>query len=318
MKREPSLTVLLPAPRRTFKLSPGSFGQGLIMMAHKLATNTAVLDCETSEIRLLLEHYAGVLIDKPSEAMADCLARHIEASHLTSAAELIGTLKASPEECDTLLERLLPADTAFFRCPGAFDALEKKILPEIRARKAGESPASLRIWSAGCSTGEEAYSIAMSVCEVLSGDSGGWKIHIVAGDIRCDALRTGERGLYEQRSLEHVPHSLISSYFSRVGDHFLVKPRLRNLITFAPMNLAQPTFIGRFDCIFCMDVLPHFSMHQRSALLHNLYMYLEPGGHLLLGQNEKLPATEVSFTPKAHLACTYYQRPMAAAAKSGR
>ena len=83
------------------------------------------------------------------------------------------------------------------------------------------------------------------------------------------------------------------------------------------MNLAKPDYLGRFDCIFCMDVLPHFSMSQRVALTQRLHLYLEPGGYLFLGQNEKLPAVDVAFRPHKTGSYTLYQKPMAAAAGQG-
>jgi chemotaxis methyl-accepting protein methylase len=288
------------------------------VMMHRHSTNVAVLDCEISEIRLLLERHAGVLLERPTEALHDSIADYLVSHHMTSSSDLVGLLRSAPSECDRLAGSLLAGDTAFFRCPAAFEALEKKVIPEIKTRKIAESPRSLRLWSAGCSTGEEAYSAAISVCEALQRHGGGWNIHIVATDIRSEALATAARGLYDQRAIDAVPRHLVPIYFSRIGAQFLVKPRLRNLVTFAPMNLAQASFIGRFDCIFCMDVLPHFSMTQRAALLQRLHLYLEPGGYLFLGQNEKLPAAEISFTPQTHLACTYYRRPLTAAARSGR
>lgn len=288
-------------------------------MVHKFfRASMAVLDCEISEIRLLLERHAGVLLDKPSEVLGDCIAGYLESRHLNSAAYLIGALRNSSPECDALLEHLLPGDTTFFGYPAAFEALERRVLPELKQRKRADNPRSLRIWSAGCSSGEEAYSIAISVCQALNGEGGGWNVHIVASDIRQRALDSAERGLYPERALDNIPRHLITRYFSRVGNHLLVKPRLLNLVTFTAMNLTQASFIGRFDCIFCMNVLPHFSLTQRSALLERLHLYLEPGGYLLVGQKEKLPAANVNFNPRSYLACTYYQRPLAAAAKSGR
>jgi|SRR5215470_12346176 len=285
---------------------------------HFLSANIAVLDYEISEIRLLLERHAGVLLERPTEALHDSILDYLVSHQMRSTSDLIGVLRARPSECDALAGRLLSGDTGFFRCPAAFDALQKKVLPEIKNRKIADHPRSLRIWSAGCSTGEEAYSIAISVCEALSGGGGGWNIHIVAGDIRAEALQVAERGLYSDSAIRAVPRHLLALYFSRIGSQFLVKPRLRNLVTFSPMNLAQASFIGRFDCIFCMDVLSHFSMGQRAALVQRLHLYLEPGGYLFLGQNEKLPATDVTFASETHLACTYYRRKLATAARSGK
>jgi chemotaxis methyl-accepting protein methylase len=215
------------------------------------------------------------------------------------------------------VECLLPGDTAFFRYPKMFEAFQRQALPEIEARKRSDSSRSLRVWSAGCSTGEEAYSIGISACEALQ-LGGGWSIHIVASDIRRAALATAERGLYEGTAIDTVPRNLIGAYFSRVGDHFLIKPRLRNLVTFTRMNLVAPAFIGKFDCIFCLDLLPHLSASHRSALVQRLHLYLEPGGYLFLGENEKLPAAPVKFITHSTAQCTYFQRPMAAAAKAGK
>jgi chemotaxis methyl-accepting protein methylase len=275
-----------------------------------------VLESEVSEIRLLLQEYAGVLIDRPSAVIACRVGEFVASQHLSSVAELIGAIRARPAECENLLAVLLPADTGFFRTPEVFEIFRSEVLPAISGRKGEERLRPLRIWSAGCASGEEAYSIGITLCEAFHGDSGGWNVHIVAGDIRRDALKTAERGLYPASSLLQVPGHVVASYFARVGDHFLVKPRLRNLVTFTCMNLIEPAFIGRFDCIFCLDVLPHLSASGRAALLQRLQLALEPGGHIFLGEHEQFPAA-AAFIRHAAAGCTYYQRPLAAAAKAG-
>jgi chemotaxis methyl-accepting protein methylase len=98
----------------------------------------------------------------------------------------------------------------------------------------------------------------------------------------------------------------------------LVKPRLRSLVTFNCMNLARPGYIGRFDCIFCMDVLPHFSRAQRIALLERLHLYLEPGGYLFLSQTEKLSAPNLNFRSETFDGYTFHRKPLAASAAYGR
>ncbi len=276
-----------------------------------------VLDSEVSEIRLLLQKYAGVLIDRPPEVLAAMLDDFLVSHHVNSAAELIGSIRTCPKECESLLELVLAADTGFFHKREAFESLQHGALPAMRARKSTESPRPLRIWSAGCGSGEEAYSIGMSVCEALQQDNAGWNVHIVAGDIRREALKTAERGLYPSRTLLDVPAHLVAGYFSRVGDHLLVKPRLRNLVTFAWMNLVEPAFIGRFDCIFCLDVLPHLSAAGRTAVLQRLHLALEPGGYIFLGEGEHFPA-DANLIRHGAPGYTYYQRPLAAAARAGR
>ncbi len=278
---------------------------------------TLVLDHELSELRLLLERQAGALLSCPQELLGVKVGEYLEMRRLGSVADLMGRLQASDAECERLLERLLDGETAFFRHPIAFAVFEKEILPELRARKAADSRQSLRILSAGCSSGEEAYSIGLTVCEAMT-EIGSWTIHILASDVRQDALTFAERGLYPRDALAAVPPSLVHSYFARVDQHFLAKPRLRNLITFTQMNLARPAYLGRFDCIFCMDVLPHFSTAQRIALTQRLHLYLEPGGYLLLGDGEKLSTADVAFQSECHKTFTLYRKPFAAAARAGK
>ncbi len=93
------------------------------------------------------------------------------------------------------------------------------------------------------------------------------------------------------------------------GAHLLVKPRLRSLVTFNTMNLTKPVYIGRFDCIFCMDVLPHLSRVQRTALIERLHLYLEPGGYLFLSQTEKLQAPNLNFRSETFDGYTFHRKP---------
>jgi chemotaxis methyl-accepting protein methylase len=109
-----------------------------------------------------------------------------------------------------------------------------------------------------------------------------------------------------------------SSNGSTNGAHLLVKPRLRSLVTFNTMNLTKPVYIGRFDCIFCMDVLPQLSRAQRTALMERLHLYLEPGGYLFLSQTEKLYAPNLNFRQESYDGYTMHRKPMAASAAYGR
>jgi chemotaxis protein methyltransferase CheR len=286
--------------------------------ASKLAPSRVLLEHELSQLRLLLERQAGVLLNAPHDVLAASLAQYMESHRCSSILDLLGRLQASDAECESLLEHLLDPETAFFRHPAAFAAFEKQVLPELRLRKATDSTGSLRLWSAGCSSGEEPFSIAISVCEAINGRGGSWSIHILASDIRQSALTHAERGLYPQAALAPLPRRLIQPYFARVGQHYLVKPRLRNLITFTQSNLGQAVHLGRFDCIFCMDVLPHFSAAHRLALVQRLHLYLEPGGYLLLGQGEKLPAIELNFQPQTCDQYTVFRKPLSIAARAGR
>jgi chemotaxis protein methyltransferase CheR len=285
---------------------------------HKLPVTSTILEHELSQVRLLLERETGVLLDSSNEILSGALTELIESRRANSANDYIRTLNTSDTEREKLAESVMPTETRFFRYPAAFQTLAKVVIPDLETRKNEETPKGLRVWSAGCSTGQEPYSIAISLCEALKSAKSGWNLQIIASDIRANALREGERGLYHEGELQNLPIEILHAYFAKLGEHFLVKPRLRNLVTFTRGNLIKPDYIGRFDCIFCMDVLPHFSASQKMALLERLHLYLQPGGFLFLGQGEKLPAAKVAFHWIRHSDYIVYQRPAAAAAVSGR
>src|ERR1700722_17111100 len=220
------------------------------MKAH--SPHTAKLsDSELAEIRSLVESRSAILFDSSRERFFSTRVRdYLAEKKLASGAELLRSIRGASAPYEAFLEKLLTQETSFFRYPAVFEALNKHILPEIQERKVWESPRTLRIWSAGCSTGEEPYSMAITVCEALK-FAEAWEIEILATDISQRALRHAERGHYAKRSLDSVPPRL-SVYFEPAKHGFQVKARVRRMVSFVPMNLADPAYVGKFDCIFCM------------------------------------------------------------------
>jgi chemotaxis methyl-accepting protein methylase len=369
----------------------------------KLIATSTILEHELSELRLLVERQTGVVLDCPNSALAAHVADYVEAQGLGSSTTLLEGLRSSeqdPSSLSSLLDGLVNINAGFFRHPGALNALMQHVVPQLCVRKSVDGPSPLRIWSAGCATGEETYSIAMTVCDALShnnastenNDNGssngsgcgngkaaaarnggiadsamtasgstslstGLSIHIVGSDLLPRNIKAADRGVYPQSALDGLPPATIRNYFSKISSpavspngvqdevddgrnqtgspgktsasngsqnapasaaHLLVKPRLRSLVTFNCMNLARPGYIGRFDCIFCMDVLPHFSRAQRIALLERLHLYLEPGGYLFLSQTEKLSAPNLNFRSETFDGYTFHRKPLAASAAYGR
>lgn len=348
---------------------------------HRLMAGVTILEHELSELRLLIERHTGVMLDCPNSALAAHVADHIETGELESPAALLAMLRSPSLDPTTLaefLDGILNVTTGFFRHPGAMNALARHVAPQLYARKSADGACTLRIWSAGCSTGEEAYSIAMALCEPpANGNQAGnglsngskesrrnggiaetaslsatvtrdWSIHIVGSDLLPSSIKTAERGLYPQSGVAGLPPATIRACFSKIGNannngseppdgvpvngsangaaanngssgaHLLVKPRLRSMVTFNTMNLTKPVYIGRFDCIFCMDVLPHLSRTQRTALIERLHLYLEPGGYLFVSQTEKLSLSNLNFRPETYDGYTMHRKPLAASAAYGR
>jgi chemotaxis protein methyltransferase CheR len=271
----------------------------------------SVSEHELSEIRRLIEKRSGMLFDQSRERFFSTRVRdHVEARKLAHGTDLLRLIKNSNVEFDALLQRLLTQETSFFRYPAVFDSLERRVLPEMHMKKFWENPRSLRIWSAGCATGEEPYSIAMTVADALE-FADAWNIHILATDVSRDALDHAEHGIYGQREVEALNLRQRDQYFSRTDDCYVVKPRIRNMVTFAPMNLAQVVYMGKFDCIFCMNVLIYFSEERQAQLIQRFYEYLEPGGYLFLGHAESVAKADVNFETHVYQDSRLYQKPAA-------
>ena len=283
------------------------------MTSHS-STAAHITEADLNEIRTLIEQRSAVHLDESRERfLSTRVHEYAEAESLRGGADLLRRLRSSSSEYDAFLERVLTQETSFFRYPAVYEALAKTILPEIQERKFWRNPRTLRIWSAGCSTGEEPYSIAITLCDALK-FAEAWQIEILATDISRRALRHAERGAYSKRSLQELSLRQIETHFSTAKHGFHVKPRVRRLISFAQMNLAEPVYVGKMDCIFCMNVLMYFTEQRRLAILRGFYEALEPGGYFMLGHSETLTHTPLKFEPVTLGECRLYRKPIAAEA----
>src|SRR5271169_68919 len=166
---------------------------------HKLIATSTILEHELSELRLLVERQTGVVLDCPNSALAAHVADCVETQGLGSSTTLLERLRSSeqePSSLPSLLDGLVNVNTGFFRHPGALNALTRHVVPQLCARKSVDGPSPLRIWSAGCSTGEETYSIAMAVCDALShhsasGNNGNGSSHSNGNGNGKSAARNG-------------------------------------------------------------------------------------------------------------------------------
>jgi len=281
-------------------------------MAEKTQTaNVAVAEHELSEVCALIAERSAIHFDHSRRHHFPVRIRqYMAAKKLARASDLLRVVRASSLEYDDLLEHLLAQEPHFLRHPAVFTVLEKKVLREMHQKKFWENPRSLRIWSAGCGSGEEPYAIAMAICDSLE-FAGAWNIHILATDISRKSLQLAERGLYPAESMGALSHRQKENYFTRLGGQYLVRPQVRNMVSFAQMNLAQPVYMGRFDIIFCMNVLHYFSEARRAALAHRFCEYLESGGYLFVGRDEPIAKAGGKFEVSMHSDFILYQKPIA-------
>ncbi len=194
----------------------------------------------------------------------------------------------APAMVDDIVNAMLPPETAFFRDPELFELIEKRALPFLARKRALRS---LRVWSAGCATGEEALSLAMVVKDVCQTRKTRFRgIRILGTDINKDALAHAERGLFTQHAIQMLPAAMLTKYFIRRQDEWQVTRDIANMVRFEPFNLLHDMrSMGPFDLILCRNVLPAFDRATTARVLNELAGCLAPNGLLALGMGEVLP-----------------------------
>jgi chemotaxis protein methyltransferase CheR len=215
--------------------------------------------------------------------------------------------EAGPEELVGLINALTTNVTSFFRENHHFEALASYMLPE--ALKRNEASRRLRVWSAGCSTGEEAYCIAMIAAEEMP-TTPKWDLKILATDIDSDVIAEAQRGVYPFERVSAIPESRLRRFFRRgagaESGNVRVRPELAQLVTFRPLNLMQEwPMRGPFDIIFCRNVMIYFDQPTRERLVDRFAQILAPGGYLCIGHSESIHGVT---TPFKSVGKTVYKR----------
>ena len=195
-------------------------------------------------------------------------------------------LEIHPDEFASLFNTILINVTSFFRDPAAWDSVRKLALPQILAAKApGES---IRVWSAGCATGEEAYTLAMVLSEELGEEQFRERVKVYATDVDDEALNTARHAAYTDRQLESVPPDLVDKYFERSDQLHVFSKELRRQVIFGRHDLINDAPISRIDLLTCRNTLMYLNAETQARVLNRLHFALNNGGFLLLGRAETL------------------------------
>ena len=235
------------------------------------------------------------------------------------------TSRDGKAELNALLENLTVNETSFFRNKPQLDLFHKTILEEILQRKQQRRDFSLRVWSAGCSTGQEPYTIAVLICDALAYYylrnplpfempspkpliPPPWKVEILASDISYTVLRAGQEGAYPENQMEPVDYSYRLRYFDKVGDRYAVKKPVKDLVQFDFHNLKTEFLPQRNDVIFCRNVMIYFDEAEQKRLIDKFYRCLNPEGYLLVGHAESLFGLTEKFRMIHQNNGTVYQR----------
>ncbi len=213
-----------------------------------------------------------------------------------------------PAELDEAIELLTTNETYFFRQEYQLRAFRDEVLPRIARENA--SRRRLTVWSAGCSTGEEAYTIAILIHE--SGLFSGWEVRVIGSDISKRSVATARRAVYRGASFRSVAAPVLTAYTREAGDGRQVVDYIRKNCHFGQLNLLDSgkcAIVGRVDAIFCRNVLIYFDMRSRRQVIDNLYERLVPGGYLLLGHSESLINVSTAFELVHLKADLVYRKP---------
>jgi chemotaxis protein methyltransferase CheR len=256
-------------------------------------------DAEFDFIRHVIGENAGIVLGPNKRQLVQGrLARRLRELGLPSYEAYCAHVRESgPEELVDLINALTTNVTAFFRENHHFQALAEYMIPE--ALKRNQNSRRLRVWSAGCSSGEEPYCLAMVLTEILPAGLR-WDAKILATDIDSEVIAFAQRGVYPADRLSAVPQERLRRCFRKgIGanaGHALVQPDIARLITFKTLNLLNNwPMSGPFDVIFCRNVMIYFDQPTREKIVSRFASLLAPGGYLCLGHSESIHAGTAPF-----------------------
>ena len=244
-------------------------------------TSTEMSPAQFERAQKLADSVSGIQLDNTKKPLVTARIMHrLRVLGLPDMNAYFALLDSDPKESAKLVDELTTNKTSFFREASHFDVLRNKIIPSLKDRR-------LRIWSAGCSSGEEPYTLAMTVKE--SG-ADGLDVRILATDLSERMLEKARAGAYAEEILADVAPPLRKKYFDPAGEgQWRVKPLLKSMIQFAPLNLQQPwPMKGPFNAIYCRNVMIYFDRETRQKLISRYADLLAPGGFFFVGHSESL------------------------------
>ncbi|QWV92338.1 protein-glutamate O-methyltransferase CheR [Geomonas oryzisoli] len=277
----------------------------------------AKIAMQADEFRLIREYVAesmGLVLEEGTQkGLAARLSPRLHELRLRSFAEYYSYLKFSPMR-SAEVQRLVPLitnnETYFFREAAQLSVLVQEVLPALKEKKLAEGERTLRILSAGCSSGEEAYTLAMLLLE-SGGFSWDWDVRITGIDIDTRVLDAARQGSYGERAFWATEPHLVERYLKRQGDRYVVRDILRKWTSFTQANLLDlADSIGgeRYDVILCRNVLIYFGDQTVQRVVDNFSALQGPGSYLFLGHSESLSRTQASYLPLRFPGAIIYQK----------
>jgi chemotaxis protein methyltransferase CheR len=270
-----------------------------------------------AELKLIAQYIqtiTGIYLDESKSYLFETrLSSIAEANGCKSYQELHNKSKTDPSKKieKEIIDAITTNETLFFRDKGPFELLQHKILPEVIDLRSSQSPPKTRIkiWSAASSTGQELYSIAIVIKELLN-ELSNYSFTLFGTDISDAAITQASYGKYNRFEIERgLDRKYLQKYFTLFGDSWKIKDEIRAMVNFKQLNLMQPfTSLGKFDIIFCRNVAIYFTLEDRKKLFTKIADSLADDGYLVIGSTESLTGVCPRFVPKRHLRSIFYQK----------
>jgi chemotaxis protein methyltransferase CheR len=296
-----------------------------------MATTIVPIQLTQAELKLLqtlVYQECGMCFDeRRSHFLQDRVLRRLKATQADSFYSYyrLLTSREGKGELANLLENLTVNETSFFRNRPQLELFQKQVLEDLLRRKQERRDWTLRMWSAGCSTGQEPYTLAFLVCDALAYYylrnplpfempapkplvPPPWKTEILASDISYSALQTAQQGLYTEQQMEAVDYTVRLRYFEKMKDKYAIKQPVKELVQFDFHNLKTEFLPKRNDVIFCRNVMIYFDEAEQKRLVEKFYRCLNPGGYLLVGHAESLFGLTTKFRMVHQNNGTAYER----------
>jgi chemotaxis protein methyltransferase CheR len=274
---------------------------------------------ERQSVAQYIYSICAITLDQSKDYLIESrLSSVMEESGIPSFTQLLSRAKSEANGAlkRRIIDEITTNETFFFRDSSPFDLLRYKIIPELVDRRAGTAMMPIRIWSAACSTGQEIYSIAIVLKELL-GDLRGYNVRLVGTDISDQAVSRASEGVFSQLEVERgLAPSARDKFFAPHAKGWKIRDELRAMCSFRKLNLIEDfTSLGTFDIVFCRNVAIYFNERDRVSLFNRIEQRMDPKGFLVVGAMESLSAISPQFESKRHLRSVYYQAKSAVGAR---
>jgi chemotaxis protein methyltransferase CheR len=250
-------------------------------------------DADFEQYRNLIYNESGIHFTATNRSILESrLKERLREKALDSVKAYFSVISANKEELKNFLDSITTNLTRFFRNQAHFDALEHFVVPELIKIKKAAANTTIKVWSAGCSTGEEPYTIAMLLSEILPSP---WKFEIVASDISLKCLMTAKEGFYADSRITGIPDAYLKKYFDKVEGGYKIHGDLMSKIRFDYHNLKNDSGLRNLDIVFCRNVIIYFDETAQTAVINRFWDSMALKSFLFIGHSESLFGMDTKF-----------------------